>query len=103
MRKAKRNGYASGSRCGRSRLLQQMLSESLLLGITAGAAGLFIGHMGTRLLISLSPAEIPRMQGIGIDGPVLIFTLGLSLFTVVFFGLKPAIEVLRTKPNTALQ
>ena len=59
MRKAKRNGYASGSRCGRSRLLQQMLSESLLLGITAGTAGLFIGHVGTRLLVSLSPAEIP--------------------------------------------
>jgi putative ABC transport system permease protein len=87
----------------RSRLLQQMLLESLLLGITAGTAGLFIGHMGTRLLIWFSPAEIPRMQGIGMDGPVLIFTLGLSLLTVVFFGLRPAIEASRIHPNQALK
>jgi putative ABC transport system permease protein len=87
----------------RSRLLQQMLLESLLLGIIAGTVGLFIGHTGTRLLISLSPAEIPRMQGIGMDGPVLIFTLGLSLLTVVFFGLRPAIEASRTNPNQALK
>ncbi len=87
----------------RSRLLQQMLLESLLLGIIAGTVGLFIGHTGTRLLISLSPAEIPRMQGIGMDGPVLIFTLGLSLLTVVFFGLRPAIEASRTHPNQALK
>jgi putative ABC transport system permease protein len=87
----------------RWRLLQQMLLESLLLGIIAGAVGLFIGHTGTRLLISLSPAEIPRMQGIGMDGPVLIFTLGLSLLTVVFFGLRPAIEASRTHPNQALK
>ena len=87
----------------RSRLLQQMLLESLLLGIIAGTVGLFIGQTGTRLLISLSPAEIPRMQGIGMDGPVLIFTLGLSLLTVVFFGLRPAIEASRTHPNQALK
>jgi predicted permease len=87
----------------RSRLLQQMLLESLLLGVIAGTVGLFIGHTGTRLLISLSPAEIPRMQGIGMDGPVLIFTLGLSLLTVVFFGLRPAIEASRTHPNQALK
>jgi predicted permease len=87
----------------RSRLIQQMLLESALLGIAAGTVGLFLGYAGIRLLISLSPAEVPRIQGIEINGPVLMFTFGLSLLTVVFFGLRPAIVASGTHPNQDLK
>ena len=87
----------------RSRLLQQMLLESVLLGIAAGTVGLFLGYAGIRLLISLSPTEVPRIQGIEINGPVLMFTFGLSLLTVVFFGLRPAIVASGTHPNQDLK
>ena len=87
----------------RSRLVQQMLAESLLLGITAGGVGLFLGYLGRRLLLALSPAELPRMQEIRMDGFVLLFAFALSLLTAILFGLTPAIDASRMDPNYSLK
>src|SRR6185437_5252677 len=63
---------------GRSRLLQQLLTESLVLAIAGGALGLAIAFAGVHALIAISPPGMPRVQAIGLHGPVFIFSLGVS-------------------------
>ncbi len=88
---------------GRGRLIRQMLSESLLLGIVSGAAGLFIAYWGKDVLVSLAPAELPRIHEVVIDGRVLAFSILLSLLTAIVFGIIPGIEASRTDPHEALK
>lgn len=88
---------------GRRRLTCQMLTESLLLAITGGAAGVALAWWGTRLLVSLAPAEIPRLDEIRLDPRVLLFALGVSLLTGVLSGLAPALRVSRVNLNDALK
>jgi predicted permease len=88
---------------GRWRLIQQMLTESALLGIISGGIGILIAYWGVALLLSLSPIDLPRIQEIGIDGRVLVFAFGLSIVTAIVFGLVPGIEASRTDPHEALK
>lgn len=74
----------------RSRLIQQMLTESVLLAILSGAAGLVLSVWGTRFLASLIPAGIAPLLGSGVDTRVLFFTLGISIATGILFGIIPA-------------
>ncbi|MBI3666859.1 MAG: ABC transporter permease [Acidobacteria bacterium] len=86
---------------GRGRLVRQFLTESLLLAGTGGAAGLALALWGVDFLVGLLPPEaIPaiRLEQIRVDGPVLAFTLFLSLATGILFGLAPALEA--TRPGT---
>jgi predicted permease len=80
----------------RRRLFRQLLVESLLLGMVAGVAGLALARWGFGGLLALLPSGIPRLEGITLDGGVLLFTLGASLVTGLFFGLMPALEASRT-------
>jgi putative ABC transport system permease protein len=77
---------------GRPRLIRQFLTESLLLGILGGGAGLLLAIGCIRLLVSISPAAIPRVETIGIDSQVLIFIAGISILTGLGFGLMPAFQ-----------
>lgn len=79
--------------CGRGRLVRQLLTESFVLSLAGGVAGLGLGWLGIRLLLALRPAELPGVEGIGINLPVLLFTLGLSTLAAVLFGLMPAIQM----------
>ena len=88
---------------GRARLLRQMLSESLLLAIAAGIAGVLIAFWGMGLLLSLAPADLPQMAAITIDGRVLAFAFALSILTAVIFGAIPGIEAGRTDPHEAMK
>lgn len=88
---------------GRSRLVRQLLTESVVLGLVGGAAGMMLALGGLRLLRSFGPAELPRMQEISIDGNVLGFTLAASVLTGVIFGLLPAFQVLRTNLGNSLK
>jgi putative ABC transport system permease protein len=81
----------------RGRLVQQMLSESVLLAALGGAVGLLVAQFGIRVLMALEPADLPRIETVSIDGPVLGFTLLASLFAAVLFGTFPALQA--TNPN----
>jgi putative ABC transport system permease protein len=76
----------------RRRIVRQLITESLLLALLAGAAGLLVAVWGARLLVALAPADVVRLAGTGIDGGVLAFTLGVSLASSMLFGLVPAVQ-----------
>ncbi len=92
---------------GRSRLVRQLLTESLLLSLAGGVLGLALGSAGIRALLSLNPGNIPRIGPHGalvtIDWRVLLFALAVSLATGLLFGLLPALHASRADLNTALK
>ena len=83
----------------RSDLMRLQLTESTLLGLFAGAAGTGIAYALVRIFVALAPAGIPRIAEAGLDAPVLLFTVGASLFSGVICGLVPA---LMARPLRAL-
>jgi predicted permease len=74
------------------RLIRQMLTESVLLSLLGGAAGLVLAALGVRLLMTLTPADLPRIANTSIDTAVLGFTFAVSLLTGIVFGLVPALS-----------
>jgi putative ABC transport system permease protein len=87
----------------RGRLVRQVLSESVLLGLLGGGLGLLLAYGGTALLIALQPEGIPRIEEVGVDGTVAAFTLGVSLLTGLLFGLLPALRAARSSPMGSLR
>ncbi|HEY2432343.1 MAG TPA: ABC transporter permease [Vicinamibacterales bacterium] len=77
---------------GTRRIAWELLSESLCLGLAGGAAGLGLAWLGIRGLVALAPSGLPRVDDIGIDGAVVVFTLGISLVAGVLFGLLPVMK-----------
>jgi predicted permease len=77
---------------GRSRLVRQLLTESLLLALSGGALGLFLAQTATRAAVQYIPVQIPRAGEIGIDAHVLFFTAGISLLAGILFGIVPALR-----------
>jgi len=92
---------------GRGRIIRQLLTESVMLALAGGAAGLIAGYAGIRAILSVSPGNIPRigLQGssVGLDWRVLVFTLGLSILTGILFGLVPALQSSRADLNSTLK
>ena len=88
---------------GRARLVRQMLSESLLLAIAGGLAGVVLTWWGTHALTALGPKELPRATEIRIDMPVLWFALAVSIFAGLLFGVAPALRASRVDPNESLK
>jgi putative ABC transport system permease protein len=74
----------------RSQIIRQLLIESLLIAALGGALGFLIAFWGRDAIVALSPAGVPRLQEVTLDGWVLAFTLGLALLTNFLFGLWPA-------------
>lgn len=91
---------------GRGQIIRQLLTESLALSLVGGLLGLAVGFGGVRLLLSISPGNIPRIgengAAVGLDYRVLLFTLGISLLTGIFFSLVPAISASRPDLITSL-
>ena len=79
----------------RGRLVRQLLTESVVLGLLGGAAGLMLAILSTDLLQTLAPAELPRLSDIAIDRQVLAFAAVASVFTSLLFGLVPAFHASR--------
>ena len=88
---------------GRSRLVRQMLAESLLLAIFGGLTGVLLAGWGMSALVGLSPRELPRAQEIRLDVPVLLFALMASVFAGLLFGVVPALRASRIDPNESLK
>lgn len=95
----------------RGRIIRQLLTESMLLGLAGGVAGLILGGIGVRMLLALSPGNIPRINSpehsLGglrlLDWRILVFLFGISLATGLVFGLFPALRVSRFDVNAALK
>lgn len=88
---------------GRSRILRQLLTESVLLGLFGGLLGLVFAIVGAKSLVAFVTVNLPRLKDFTFDGKVLLFTLGISLLTALIFGLAPAIDASRPNLNEALK
>ena len=93
--------YALGA--SRGRIIRQLLTESAVLGLIGGSAGFLLAYWGVPLLVSSLPADMPRVEEIGVDRWMLAFTLGVSVLTGVAFGLVPAIQASRSTVQTSLK
>lgn len=80
---------------GRSRIVRQLLTESLALAAAGVALGAVLAHYGIRLLVAVSPGNIPRLEEIGLDMRVLAFSAALAALTGLAFGLVPALGISR--------
>jgi predicted permease len=78
---------------GRTRLVRQLLTESLLLALSGGALGLLLAQIATHSAVQVLPVQLPRAANIGIDGHVLFFTAGISLLAGMLFGIVPALRI----------
>ena len=83
----------------RGRLLRHWMTESLLLAMAGGVAGLIVAWLGMRALLAIAPTTIPRAAEVTLDMPVLLFLFGISVVTGLVFGLLPALPFLRGHPS----
>ncbi|MGB8542903.1 MAG: ABC transporter permease [Candidatus Acidiferrales bacterium] len=88
---------------GKSRLIRQLLTESMLLGIVGGACGLLLAGWGTHAALKALPATLPRAGEVGIDLRVLAFTGSIALLAGILFGLAPALKISRTNVQDCLK
>ncbi len=88
---------------GWQRLARQLLTESLLLGLLGGAAGLVIAKAALYIVRTVNPGNIPRLNAISLDVTVLAFTFGVSVLTGLVFGLAPVFRAARVDLNTSLK
>jgi predicted permease len=87
----------------RVQLVRSRLTESLVLALTGGVAGAVLAFAGVRLLLSLVPANVPRLDEVHLSTPVLLFAAGISMVAAVTFGILPALRGLRVNPQSVLQ
>lgn len=87
----------------RARVIRQLLTESLLLGVAAGLLGTIPAIWGTQAALKVLPAALPRAEEIGVDLRVLVFSLSVSLLSGILFGLAPAFKVSQADPGVALK
>jgi len=86
-----------------SRVIRQLLTESILLALAGGALGLSLASWGTQAALRALPETLPRAQDVSLDGRVLIFTLAASMVAGVIFGLVPALKTSRPELQTTLK
>jgi putative ABC transport system permease protein len=87
----------------RWRIIRQLLTESIILSVLSGLLGLLFAYAGIKLLVALTPPDVPRLHEIGLHIPVFLWTLVISIVTGVLFGLAPALQASRPDLNDALK
>ena len=85
--------YALGA--GRGRVVRQLVTESLVLAVLGGVAGLVLAELSLSGLLVLAPAELPRTDSVGLDRSVLLFSAAVAIASGVLFGLAPSLQSLR--------
>ncbi len=88
---------------GRGRIVAQLLTENAVLALLGGAVGALIGALGSPALLTLAPADFPRLAELGTGSRVFLFTLAVSVVTTVLFGLAPAMLTSRIDLNDRLK
>src|SRR5262249_5685683 len=97
-------GIRAAMGAGRGRLVRQLLTESVLLAVAGGAAGLLVADWGRTALWSFRPPFLQNASiDLSFDPRVLLFTAGISILTRMVFGLAPAIQVSRVNLNDTLK
>lgn len=96
-------GVRTALGASRLRIVRQLLTESIMLGVVGGGAGLLLAIWAVRWMVSLSADTIPRVREISVDPRVAGFTLLISVVTGVLFGLAPALQVSRPDLADALK
>ena len=89
--------YALGA--DRSRIVRQLLIETLIIAVPGGIGGLILAVAGVRALVLVAPQNLPRLGEVSVDVTVLIFTFVMTLLTAIVFGLGPAMQTARTSAN----
>lgn len=87
----------------RWRIIRQLLTESIILSALSGLLGLLFAYAGIKLLVTLTPPDVPRLHEIGLHIPVFLWTLVISILTGVLFGLAPALQASRPDLNETLK
>jgi putative ABC transport system permease protein len=87
----------------RWRVIRQLLTESFLLSLMGGIAGVLLAIWAIELLVSAQPANLPRLTEIELDRYVLLYTVGLTTLTGFIFGLAPALQASRSDLNESLK
>jgi predicted permease len=88
---------------GRARLVRQLLTESVLLSLLGAGLGLLIAMLGVRSVMSAVSGTLPRSDNIGVNAPVLLFTLGVSIAIGILFGLAPALKSWKVDLTSSLK
>jgi len=88
---------------GRSRLLRQLLTESLVLALAGGLVGIFLANAGVELLKQLGPQSLPRLDEVNVNGAVLAFTFVTAILTAILFGFGPALKASRRDLTQSLK
>jgi predicted permease len=96
-------GIRAALGAGRSRMVCQLLTESIVLSLAGGALGIVVAWFGLRTLLVVVPYNLPRSAAIGLHWPVLVFSLLTSISVGILFGLVPALRSARTDVQRALQ
>jgi putative ABC transport system permease protein len=87
---------------GRTRLIRQLVTESLVLAVLGGMLGIAVSTLGVRALVALSPPGLPRVDAIRVDGAVFAFGLAVTTLIGLIFGFIPALQAARTDPQRSL-
>lgn len=88
----------------RGRVLRQLLTESVLLSLLGGVAGVLLAAIGLRLIVAIGPNQsVPRLDQARLDGLALGFTLGISVLTSILFGLVPALQLSKADLQESLK
>src|SRR5690554_4553068 len=88
---------------GRSRIIGQLVTESVVLGLLGGLLGLVLALWGTAAIVGMQPGDLPRISEVRVDGAVIAFTFGISLVAALLFGMLPALQGASMDPYDALR
>jgi putative ABC transport system permease protein len=103
MQRAREFAIRAALGAGKLRVIRQLLTESVLLSLCGGGLGLLIASWGTQGALGFLPESLPRAEEIRLDSRVMIFTLAISVLSGIFFGLAPALRLIKPRMQETLK